>query len=66
MADAGLGYSSSKHPDGMLKRLLMRECLPFSFLSSIWIVLRLCYYIVLAGAVAQAEDGPWITMFQAG
>lgn len=31
MADIGLGYSSLKHPDGMLKRLSMRECLPFLF-----------------------------------
>lgn len=31
MADTGLGYSSLKHPDGMLKRLSMRECLPFLF-----------------------------------
>lgn len=46
MADIGLGYSSLKHPDGMLKRLLMRECPLFFVCSRIWIVLRLCCYIV--------------------
>lgn len=31
MADTGLGYSFLKRQDGMLKRLSMRECLPFLF-----------------------------------